>query len=376
MDFVAPHLSDLNPSPRLLLGPGPSMVPPRVLSSMATPLVGHLDPDFLRILADVRRLLQYTFQTKNELTLAISGTGTAGMEAALCNLIEPGDRVLACIQGFFGQRLAELASRYGATVQTLEVPWGQVFDPERIRSALRASPAKLVTLVHAETSTGACQPEIEAIARFVHEAGALLILDVVTSLGGLPVSIDAWDVDVAYSASQKGLSAPPGLAPLTVGPRALQAIQRRSRPPVFYLDLLELQRYWGDPPAYHHTAPISSFYALREALRLVAEEGLPARHQRHLENAERLWNGLEDLGLEMLVPRHLRLPTLSTPRLPSGVEDALLRRRLLDEFGIEIAGGFGPLAGKIWRIGLMGHSSRRENVVLLLAALRELLARS
>jgi len=195
-------------------------------------------------------------------------------------------------------------------------------------------------------------------------------------LGGLPVSIDAWDVDVAYSASQKGLSAPPGLAPLTVGPRALQAIQRRSRPPVFYLDLLQLQRYWGDPPAYHHTAPISSFYALREALRLVAEEGLPARHQRHLENAERLWNGLEDLGLEMLVPRHLRLPTLSTPRLPSGVEDALLRRRLLDEFGIEIAGGFGPLAGKIWRIGLMGHSSRRENVVLLLAALRELLARS
>jgi alanine-glyoxylate transaminase/serine-glyoxylate transaminase/serine-pyruvate transaminase len=342
---------------------------------MATPLLGHLDPEFLGILADTRRLLQYTFQTTNELTLAVSGTGTAGMEAALCNLIEPGDRVLACIQGFFGQRLAELASRHGATVETLEVPWGQVFDPATIRSALRLSPAKLVTLVHAETSTGARQPEIEAIARFVHEAGALLILDVVTSLGGLPVSIDAWDVDVAYSASQKGLSAPPGLAPLTVGPRALQAIQRRSRPPVFYLDLLQLQRYWSDTPAYHHTAPISTFYALREALRLVAEEGLPARHQRHLDNAQRLWDGLASLGLEMLVAAPLRLPTLSTPLLPSGIEDALLRRRLLDEFGIEIAGGFGPLAGKIWRIGLMGYSSQEENVDRLLAALRELLPR-
>jgi alanine-glyoxylate transaminase/serine-glyoxylate transaminase/serine-pyruvate transaminase len=375
MSATVPLLPDLNPSPRLLLGPGPSMVHPRVLRSMATPLVGHLDPDFLSILADVRQLLQYAFQTSNELTLAVSGTGTAGMEAALCNLIEPGDRVLACIHGFFGQRLADMGKRHGAAVEILEAPWGKTFEPDAIRAALRAAPPKLVTLVHAETSTGARQPEIETIARYVHEAGALLVLDVVTSLGGLPVSVDAWDIDVAYSASQKGLSAPPGLAPLTVGPRALEAIRKRSHPPVFYFDLLQLQRYWGDPHAYHHTAPISTFYALREALRLVAEEGLPARHRRHQENAERLWHGLEGFGLQMLVEEPLRLPTLSTPCLPPGVEEALLRRRLLEEFGIEIAGGFGPLAGKIWRIGLMGHSSQKENVVLLLAALKELLAR-
>jgi alanine-glyoxylate transaminase/serine-glyoxylate transaminase/serine-pyruvate transaminase len=367
-------LPELNPSPRLLLGPGPSMVHPRVLRSMATPLVGHLDPDFITILADVRRLLQYAFQTSNEWTLAISGTGTAGMEAALGNLIEPGDRVLACIHGFFGQRLADMARRYGAAVEPLEVPWGKTFDPDAIRAALRTVRPKLVTLVHAETSTGARQPEIQAISRAVHDAGALLILDVVTSLGGLPVTIDDWDVDVAYSASQKGLSAPPGLAPLTVGERALQAIRKRSQPPPFYFDLVQLQRYWGDPPAYHHTAPISTFYALREALRLVAEEGLEARHRRHQENAEILWRGLEALGMPLLVEAPLRLPTLSTPRLPAGVEDAALRRRLLDEFKIEIAGGFGPLAGSIWRIGLMGHSSQKANVVLLLAALKELLA--
>ncbi len=365
---------DLNPSPRLLLGPGPSLLHPRVLRVMATPLVGHLDPDFLSILADIRSMLRTVFQTENELTLAVSGTGTAAMEAALSNLIEPGDSMLACIQGYFGERLAEMGRRYGAAVERLEVPWGQVQDPAAIEAALARRPAKLVSLVHAETSTGACQPEIAAIAAACHRHDALLVLDVVTSLGGLPVDIDAWQVDVAYSAAQKALSGPPGLSPITVSPRARQAIARRaSPPPVFYFDLELLGQYWGDRPSYHHTAPISTAYGLREALRLALEEGLPARWARHAANARRLWDGLERLDLPLLVPEHQRLPTLSTPRLPGTFDEAAVRRRLLLEYRIEIAGGLGPLAGKIWRVGLMGESSRPEHVVTLLASLEEIL---
>jgi len=373
---MPPVNHELDPSPRLLLGPGPSLVAPRVLRALAAPMVGHLDPEFMVILADIQSLLRMAFQTENPLTLAVSGTGTSAMEAALANLVEPGEPVLACVQGFFGDRLAEIARRVSGDVQRLEVPWGQTFEVEAIERALRERPARVVTLVHAETSTGARQPEIAAIAEACHRQGGLLILDCVTSLGGLPVEIDAWKVDIAYSAAQKCLSAPPGMAPITVSPRAEEKIRTRHTPiPTFYLDLTLLARYWSDAPAYHHTAPISLAYALREALRLVNEEGLVARFDRHRQNALRLWQGLEDLGLPLLVPEAVRLPSLSTPKLAPGIDDAAVRRRLLNDYNIEIAGGFGPLAGAIWRIGLMGHSSRPENVVTLLGALREILRR-
>jgi len=367
---------ELDPSPRLLLGPGPSLVAPRVLRALAAPMVGHLDPEFMVILADIQALLRMAFQTENPLTLAVSGTGTSAMEAALANLVEPGEQVLACVQGFFGDRLAEIARRVGGDVRRLEVPWGQTFEVEVIEQALRERPARVVTLVHAETSTGARQPEIAAIAEACHRQGGLLVLDCVTSLGGLPVEIDAWQVDIAYSAAQKCLSAPPGMAPITVSPRAEEKIRARKSPiPTFYLDLTLLGRYWSDAPAYHHTAPISLAYALREALRLVNEEGLAARFDRHRQNGLRLWQGLEDLDLPLLVPEAVRLPSLSTPKLAPGIDDAAVRRRLLNDYNIEIAGGFGPLAGAIWRIGLMGHSSRPENVITLLGALREILRR-
>ncbi|NIS82365.1 MAG: aminotransferase class V-fold PLP-dependent enzyme [Anaerolineales bacterium] len=366
--------TDLDPTPRLLLGPGPSMVHPRVLRVMATPLVGHLDPDFLVVMAEVKDLLRYVFQTENELTLAVPGTGTSAMEAALSNLLEPQDRMLVCINGYFGDRLADMGTRYGAQVERLKRPWGEVFDPDEIDSALQDKPAKVVALVHAETSTGALQPNIGAIAEVCHRHGGLLVLDCVTSLGGIPVEIDAWGVDIAYCAAQKALSSTPGMSPITVSPRAREIIgQRGSKPPVFYLDLTLLEKYWSDKPSYHHTAPISATYALREALRLVYEEGLTARFARHRTNAESLWKGLEALDLPLFIPNELRLTTLTTPRLPKDLDDIGLRRTLLEEFNIEIAGGFGPLAGQVWRIGLMGHSSQRENVTLLLGALDALL---
>jgi alanine-glyoxylate transaminase/serine-glyoxylate transaminase/serine-pyruvate transaminase len=367
---------DLNPSPRLLLGPGPSMVPPRVLRAMATPLLGHLDPEFIAILMDLQDLLRRVFQTGNRLTLAVPGSGTAAMEAALVNLIEPGDRVLACVHGFFGDRLAEISRRLGAEVARLEVPWGQAFDMDAISQSLQERPARIVTLVHAETSTGVRQPEIEAVAAACHRHGALLVLDCVTSLGGLPVEVDAWDIDVAYGAAQKCLSAPPGLSPITVSPRAEEKIRsRRSPVPSLYLDLTMLDKYWNDPPVYHHTASMSLAYALREALRLVMEEGLQERFERHERNAERLWKGLETLSLPPMIPLPFRLPTLTTISLPAALDDAGLRRRLLREFNIEIGPGFGQLAGKVWRIGLMGYAAQAENAKRLVAALREILPR-
>ncbi len=369
-----PQLSDLNLPPRLLLGPGPSMVSPRVLRAMATPLVGHLDPEFLRIMEEEQRLLRYLFQTYNDVTLAVPGTGMAGMEAALCNIIEPGDPILIPVIGFFGERLVEVASRYGAEVDRLDCAWGKVFNPDEIRAALSKKRYKLVALVHAETSTGAGQPGIASIADAAHENGALMVLDTVTSLAGLPVKIDEWGVDVAYSAAQKSLSSPPGLAPITFSPRAMETIaQRRSLVGNWYLDINGLRKYWETPHAYHHTSAISTHYALREALRIVTEEGLEERFARHRQNAALLWEGLDALGLPPLVPLENRLPTLTTPQLLPGIDDAGLRQRLLQEYNIEIAAGFGPLKGKVWRIGLMGFSSRRENVLLLLSALRELI---
>ncbi len=371
----ASRYKDLDPSPRILLGPGPSTAAPRVLRAMATPLIGHLDPQFLQLMNEVQQLLRYVFQTENELTIPVSGTGSAGMEAALCNFIEPGDQVLVAINGYFGERLYDMAGRYGAHVDRLDRPWGQVFASDEIKAALKRKKYKLLALVHAETSTGALQLAIPEITAAAHDQGTLVVLDTVTSLGGLPVEIDAWQVDIAYSGSQKCLSAPPGLAPLTISPRARDVLRsRQTRVANWYLDLSLLDKYWGDERTYHHTAPISMNYALREALRMVAEEGLETRFARHRANAELLWAGLEDLDLPPMVPVEYRLPTLTTPQLSPAIDDATTRRRLLEDFNIEIAGGFGPLKGKIWRIGLMGFSSRREYVTLLLSALRQILS--
>jgi len=365
---------DLNTSARILLGPGPSMVPPRVLHAMATPPIGHLDPQFLEVMSDVQELLRYVFQTENPLTIPVSGTGSAGMEAALCNFIETGEDVLIAVSGYFGERLVDMASRYGANVDRIDRPWGEVFDLKEIESALSKKKYKLFGIVHAETSTGALQPQIKEIAASAHKHGALLVLDTVTSLGGVPVEIDNWDVDVSYSGTQKALSCPPGLSPLTVSERARDVlINRKSKVANWYLDLSLVNKYWGKERTYHHTAPVNMNFALREALRIVAEEGLEARFERHRANAELLWDGLQELDLPPRVPIEYRLSTLTTPQLPEGIEEAAMRRQLLNEYNIEIAGGFGPLAGKIWRIGLMGYSSRKENVTLLLAALDEIL---
>jgi alanine-glyoxylate transaminase/serine-glyoxylate transaminase/serine-pyruvate transaminase len=346
-----------------------------VLRALSTPLIGHLDPQFITIMEEVQQLLRYVFQTENALTVPVSGTGSAGMEAALCNFIEPGDRVLVAVKGYFGERMCDMAARYGAQVDRLDRPWGQVFDPDEIKQALGRTKYKLLAIVHAETSTGVLQPGIAEIAAAAHQAGALFVLDTVTSLGGVPVHVDAWDVDIAYSGTQKCLSAPPGLAPLTVSPRAREVLRSRRTPVAnWYLDLSQLEKYWGKERTYHHTAPISMNYALREALRIVAEEGLEARFVRHQENAQLLWEGLEAMDMALLVPAEHRLPTLTTPLVPPAVDEARLRQRLLGEYNIEISGGFGQLKGKVLRIGLMGYGSRKENITLLLAAMRQLLA--
>jgi alanine-glyoxylate transaminase/serine-glyoxylate transaminase/serine-pyruvate transaminase len=340
---------------------------------MCHPLVGHLDPSFIALMNEVQELLRLTFQTGNRLTIPVSGTGSAGMEAGLCNFIEPGDSVLVCVNGYFGERLCDMAARYGADVQRIEAPWGEVFSAGDVAGALRDTPAKLVALVHAETSTGALQP-IDEIAEVVHRSGALLLVDCVTSLGGIPVTVDSWGADIVYSGTQKCLSCPPGLAPLTIGPRALAALKVRKTPVAnWYLDLTSIQSYWGSERTYHHTAPISMNFALREALRLIHEEGLEQRFTRHRRHAELLWEGLEELGLDLVVAPSNRLATLTTVFVPDSVDEASIRQRLLQEFNIEISGGLGPLRGRVWRIGLMGYSSRQENVMLLLGALRFLL---
>jgi alanine-glyoxylate transaminase / serine-glyoxylate transaminase / serine-pyruvate transaminase len=365
--------SDLDTSPRILLGPGPSMVDPRVLRAMAQPLVGHLDPQFIVLMNEVQDLLRHVFQTKNPLTIPMSGTGSAGMEAAVCNFVEPGDPVLVCVNGVFGERLCDVAGRCGADVRRVDRPWGEVFDPAEVERALTQKPAKMVAIVHGETSTGARQP-LEGLADIVHRHGGLLLVDCVTSLGGVPVRVDEWDIDIAYSGTQKCLSCPPGLSPLTVGSRAIDVLhKRRTKVQSWYLDLTMLEAYWGSARTYHHTAPISMNYALREALRIIDEEGLEKRWERHAKNAGELYEGLEALGLKLMVARGDRLASLTTVAVPEGVDEAAIRRRLLDEYNVEIAGGLGAFKGKAWRIGLMGFSSRRENIVVLLEALERLL---
>lgn len=359
----------LNPSPRLLLGPGPSEVHPRVLAALGMPLLGHLDPEFVSLMDETQNLLRFVFQTENRLTMAVSGTGSAGMEAVVVNLIEPSDRMLVCVNGVFGARMADVAARAGADVTTIERPYGEVFDPEEVRAAVGKVHPKLVGIVHAETSTGAWQP-VDEIAEIAHEAGALIAIDTVTSLGGVPVKIDAWDIDAVYSGTQKCLSCPPGLAPVSFGPRAAELIQaRKSKVQSWYLDMAMIQRYWSSDRFYHHTAPISMNYALREALALVVEEGLEPRFTRHRLNAEALKAGLGTMGVGVVTAEGHQLPQLTCVRIPDGIDDLTVRKRLLGEWGIEIGGGLGSLKGNAWRIGLMGHGSRRSNVTLVLAAL-------
>jgi len=366
------------PPQRLLLGPGPSLVHPRVLQAMAVPLVGHLDPAFLGVMNDVQTLLRQTFATANRFTIAVSGTGSAGMEAAIVNLVEPGDAVIVGVNGLFGLRLATVVERCGGKAIRIEAPWGEIIEPEAIEKAFRRSgPVKAVALVHAETSTGAWQP-IEPVGRLCRDHNAFMIVDAVTSLGGVPVEVDRWGIDACYSATQKCLSCPPGLSPFTLSDRALTSIKNRRTPcQSWYLDMSLIADYWTEQNrAYHHTAPISMLYALREALRLVEEEGLPARCARHQLNGEALTAGLEALGLIPLPQPGRRLPSLTCVSVPVHIDEAAVRSQLLQRFGIEIGGGLGPLKGKVWRIGLMGESSTEGNVLTLLNALEDLGIRS
>ncbi len=374
--MTAPQISELDINARILLGPGPSMTHPRVMRALMAPTVGHLDPQLLSIYAEEQQLLRYTFQTKNEWTFALSGTGTSGMEAALVNLIEPGDEVLVAIHGYFGERMAEIASRVGGSVDRISRPLGEIFTVEEIEAALKRKKYKLFGIVHAETSTGAEQLYIKDIAAAVHRQGALFLLDTVTSLGGIPVKVDEWGVDAAYSASQKNLGAPSGLAPITIGPRAQEKIEKRkTQVASFYLDLKSYAAYWGGAHAYHHTASASLHYALTEGLRVLAEEGLEHAFARFRVNSEMLWAGLAELGTPPFIPLEYRLPPLTTAKVPAGVDPHQIRTHLLDEYNIEIAAGFGALKDQVWRIGLMGYSSRKENITLFLGAMRELLGR-
>jgi len=349
-------------------------VHPRVLKALSVPLLGHLDPEFIRIMEETKSLLRYVFQTENALTLPMSGTGSAGMEACLVNLLEEGDVAIVGVNGVFGTRMVDIVERCGATPIAVEAPWGRIIEPAAVAAAIKKTKKpKLVAIVHAETSTGAWQP-IEDIGQLAHDAGALFVVDAVTSLGGLPLLVDAWGIDACYSGTQKCLSAPPGLAPLTFGERALAVMRgRRTKVQSWYLDLSMIEKYWGEERVYHHTAPISMNYALREALRVIEEEGLEARFARHQRNHQALKAGLAALGVPMASQEGHQLPTLNCVSVPAGVDEAGVRRTLLEHDGIEIGGGLGPLKGKVWRIGLMGEGSTEGNVLLVLNALERAL---
>ena len=362
-----------NPPLRRLLGPGPSAVNPRVLESLSLPVVGHLDPAFLQIMDQNMAMLREVFQTKNRLALPMSGTGSAGMETCFVNLIEPGDAVLIGVNGFFGTRMVDVAQRCGAQVDTVEAQWGTALDPAQFRAALAKKHYKLVAIVHAETSTGVLQP-VEEVSRLVHEHDSLLLVDAVTSLGGAPVRVDEWAIDVCYSCTQKCLSCPPGLSPVTFNERAVELVRKRkTKVQSWYLDLSMIEKYWGSERVYHHTAPISMNYALHEALRVALEEGLEASWHRHREVHGVFVREMRKLELEPAVAESIRAPMINAIRVPENVDDAKVRQRLYDEFNIEIGAGLGPLKGKIWRVGLMGDGARVENVELLAKALRQLI---
>jgi alanine-glyoxylate transaminase/serine-glyoxylate transaminase/serine-pyruvate transaminase len=373
MDIDMNEFKDINPGERVLMGPGPSNVPPRVLQAMSAPCIGHLDPYFLSVMDETQRLLRFLFQTRNSLTIPVSGTGSAGMETCFVNLVERGEEVVVCVNGVFGTRMADIVSRVGGRLIRVEGEWGRAIDPETVRNAIRGRSPKLVAVVHAETSTGVCQP-LEDIARIAREAGALFLVDMVTSLGGMEVSVDGLGIDAAYSGTQKCISCPPGLAPISFSDAAVKVIEERSTlVPSWYLDMSMVRAYWGAERKYHHTAPINMIYGLREALRIIGEEGLDARWARHRLNHRALVAGLEAMGLKMLVPESERLPMLNAVRIQEGASDTKVRKALLGEFGIEVGGGLGSLEGKVWRVGLMGHSSTKKNVSLFLSALETVL---
>ena len=364
----------LDPPDRLLLGPGPSEVHPRVLRAMSAPLVGHLDPVFIEIMNEVQGLLRYTFRTDNRWTIPVSGTGSAAMEAAFANLVEPGSTVLVPTNGYFGARMASMARRAGGEIAHVDAPWGRPLDPDDVRAALAAHQPDVFGFVHAETSTGVLQPDVAELTRLAHEHEAVVILDTVTSLGGVELRVDEWEVDVAYSGAQKCLSCPPGASPLTLTDSVFDRIRERRTPArSWYLDLGLLEGYWGAERSYHHTAPITNVYALREALRLVAEEGIEQRWARHLRVAGALKAGVRAMGLEMLPDDSWWLPSLNAVRVPDRVDASRVTGILLRTHGIEIAGGLGDLAGQIFRIGCMGHACRGGNVLRLLAALGRVL---
>jgi alanine-glyoxylate transaminase / serine-glyoxylate transaminase / serine-pyruvate transaminase len=374
------HPSSFIPPRRTLMGPGPSDVHPRVLEALGRPTIGHLDPSFVAMMDELKGLLQYAFRTENPLTIPVSGPGSAGMEAAFVNLVEPGDTVVVCINGVFGGRMRENVERCGGTAVVVEDAWGHPVDPDKVELALKEHPeASVLAFVHAETSTGV-RSDAKTLSRLAHEHGCLVIMDAVTSLGGIPVEVDAWGVDAVYSGSQKCLSCTPGLSPVSFSPRAVERIRGRThKVQSWFLDLNLVMGYWGSGDtspkrAYHHTAPINALYGLHESLVMLSEEGLEASWARHQSMHEMLKTGLEGLGLELLVDPEWRLPQLNAVRVPVGVDEAEVRQRLLDRHGLELGGGLGALAGKVWRIGLMGHSARPENVRLCLEALGDALA--
>ena len=372
-----PHatIPPLDPPERLLMGPGPSKPDPRVLAAMSKRLVGHLDPYFVELMDQAMGALREVYRTANHHTLPISATGSGGLEAIMMNLLEPGDGAVVCITGYFGQRLAELAARAGADVRVVEVPPGEIVDPAEVERLLEAKPAKLVAFVHLETTTGACQP-IEPMVAVARRHNALAVMDCVTSLGGMPIEIDALGVDAAGSCTQKCLGAPPGLAPITVSPRAMERVKaRKQKPHTWYFDFQLLFQYWGETGAtkkraFHHTAPISSIYGIHEAARLIVEEGLEARWARHQEAHETLVRGLDALGLQLFTPAGHRAPTINVISVPAGLDEAKVRSRLLD-MGVEMGGGLGALTGKVWRVGVMGHNAQPERVDRFIGALGE-----
>lgn len=362
------------PPRRTLLGPGPSDVPQRILEATARPTIGHLDPAFIDLMEQIKDLLRYAFRTQNALTMPISGPGTAGMETCVVNLVEPGDKVVVCQNGVFGGRLKEMVKRCGGEVVSVEDPWGRAIDPSKMETALKENPgAKLVAFVHAETSTGALS-DARTLASIARDAGALTLVDAVTSLGGVPLEVDDWGLDAVYSGTQKCLSVPPGLGPITMNERAVEKVRSRKSPvQSWFMDLNLVLGYWSGEGkrAYHHTAPVNALYGLHEGLLMLQEEGLEESWARHRRNHEALRDGLQAIGLNLAVPEPERVPQLNAVTIPEGVDDARTRSRLLDEYDLEIGAGLGALAGKVWRIGLMGYSSRPENVELCVRALRE-----
>jgi alanine-glyoxylate transaminase/serine-glyoxylate transaminase/serine-pyruvate transaminase len=373
MKINANDFRDICPEERILMGPGPSNVPARILQAMSAPCIGHLDPYFLSVMNETQQLLRYIFQTDNSLTIPVSGTGSAGMETCMVNLIEPGDEVVVCVNGVFGTRMSDIVNRIGGKVNRVDGEWGRAIDPEAVEDAVKGRNPKVVAVVHAETSTGVCQP-LEDLADIAHNVGALFLVDVVTSVGGMDIALDKLKIDAAYSGTQKCLSCPPGLSPISLSAESVRTLEQRRTPVVsWYLDMSMVRDYWGEERKYHHTAPINMIYGFREALRIIAEEGLETRIKRHALNHRALVAGIETMGLSMLVPESERLPMLNAVRIPDGVDDIKIRKALLNEFGIEIGAGLGVFAGKIWRVGLMGHSCRQRNVFLFLSALETIL---